>query len=112
MNTLQAGLALHTPSEVLFSGTVTSPPRFFYGTNTHAMHEAFNVRADGGGPSVEIVDNVKLAPRCPVAPGDRITVQGELIPDASHGPLVHWTHHDPAHEHLDGYIDFNGQRYA
>jgi hypothetical protein len=111
MNTLSAGLALHTPSEVAFSATVLSAPHYFYGTNTHAVHEAFEVRSDDGH-EVEIVDNVKLAPRIPVMPGDRIGVQGELVPDASHGPLVHWTHHDPSGRHEDGWLDFAGRRYA
>ena len=111
MLSLSDGLALHVPSEVTFSGVVTSSPHFFFGRNTQAMHEAFNVRSDDGH-SVEIVDNVKLAPRISVAAGDHITVRGELIPQASHGPLVHWTHHDPAHRHADGYIDFAGRRYA
>ncbi len=111
MNTLSVGLASHAPSEVTFSGTVVSKPHFFFGSNTHAMHEAFNVRSDDGH-QVEVVDNVKLAPRVPVAVGDRISVCGELVPDASHGPLVHWTHHDPAQHHQDGYIDFDGKRYA
>ena len=110
-STLAAGFATPVPSEVAFSGTVLNAPRFFYGTNTHAMHEAFDVRSDDGR-RVEIVDNVKLAPRVPVAPGDRVSVVGELVPEASHGPLVHWTHRDPAHVHADGYIDFNGRRYA
>jgi hypothetical protein len=111
LNSLSAGLARHAPSEVAFSATVTSQPHFFYGTNTHAMHEAFEVRSDDGH-EVEVVDNVKLAPRVPVVPGDRVGICGELIPDASHGPLVHWTHHDPAEHHADGYIDFAGRRYA
>jgi len=84
MNTLQAGFALRTPSEVAFGATVLTRPHFFYGTNTHAMHEAFQVRADDGH-RLEIVDNVALAPRIPVAPGDRISVQGELVPDAARG---------------------------
>jgi hypothetical protein len=108
---LAAGLGSHAPSEVAFSGTVTSQPHFFFGKNTQAMHEAFEVRSDDGH-DVEIVDNVKLAPRVPVAVGDRIGVQGELIPDASHGPLVHWTHHDPSGHHEDGFLDFDGRRYA
>jgi hypothetical protein len=109
--TLANGLASASPSEVAFSGTVLDAPRFFYGTNTHAMHEAFDVRSDDGH-RVEVVDNVKLAPPVPVAPGDRVSILGELVPETSHGPLVHWTHHDPAHVHADGYIDFNGRRYA
>jgi hypothetical protein len=111
MNTLAAGLALPVPSEVAFSGVVASAPHFFYGRNTHAMHEAFDVRSDDG-KRVEIVDNVKLAPRVPVAVGDRIGICGELVPQTSRGPLVHWTHHDPSHAHADGYIDFAGRRYA
>ena len=98
-------------SEICFGATVVSAPRFFYGSRTHAMHEAFNVRADDGR-ALEIVDNLGLAPRCPVTPGDRITVKGEFVPDGSHGPMVHWTHHDPARRHQDGYIEFNGQRYG
>jgi hypothetical protein len=111
MNSLSAGLTLGVSSEVAFSGVVVSRTHFFYGRNTHAMHEAFDVRGDDGN-RVEIVDNVKLAPRVPVAVGDRVDVEGELVPKTSHGPLVHWTHHDPAHVHVDGYIDFAGRRYA
>jgi hypothetical protein len=111
MNTLSAGLALNVPSEVEFSGVVVSRPHFFFGANTHAMHEAFVVRSDDG-QRVEIVDNVKLAERVPVQPGDHIAVCGELIPQTRHGPLVHWTHHDPAGLHPGGYIDFAGRRYA
>ncbi len=110
MNTLAAGFALHAPSEVAFDATVTSAPHYFYGSNTHALHEAFNVRSDGR--TLEIVDNVKLAPRVPVVPGDRISVVGELVPDADRGPLVHWTHHDPAGIHAPGYIELNGRQYA
>jgi hypothetical protein len=111
MNTLAAGFALGHPSEVAFSGTVTSRPHFFYGTNTHAVHEAFGVRSDDGR-RLEIVDNVALAPRVPVVVGDRVSVVGELVPDAKRGPLVHWTHHDPRGLHPDGYIDLDGRRYA
>jgi hypothetical protein len=111
MNTLASGLAAHAPSEVAFSGTVLSAPHFFFGSNTHAMHEAFDVRSDDGY-RIHVVDNVKLAPRVPVVPGDRVSIAGELVPDASRGPLVHWTHHDPAHVHEDGFIDFAGRRYA
>ncbi|MBD5604320.1 MAG: DUF3465 domain-containing protein [Candidatus Eremiobacteraeota bacterium] len=110
-STLAAGLARSGPSEVAFGATVLNAPRFFYGTNTHAMHEAFDVFSDDGH-RVEIVDNVKLAPRVPVVAGDRVGIVGELVPDTRYGPLVNWTHHDPAHVHEDGYIELNGRRYA
>jgi hypothetical protein len=111
MDSVASALARNAPSEVTFGATVLSAPHFFYGSNTHAMHEAFQVRSDDGN-ELEVVDNVKLAPRIPVTAGDHITIRGELIPNASHGPLVHWTHADPAHVHADGYIDLNGKRYA
>lgn len=111
MNTLDAGMRLTAPSEVRFGATVLSAPHFFYGSRTHAMHEAFEARADDG-VRVEIVDNVALAPRIPVVAGDRIGVQGELVPQTRYGPLVHWTHHDPDHHHQDGFIDLHGKQYA
>ena len=57
MNSLRAGLALDVPSEVRFGATVTGAPHFFYGTRTHAMHEAFGVRSDDG-VALQVVDNV------------------------------------------------------
>ncbi len=111
MNSLDAGLALRDPSEVAFSATVTSRAHFFVGSNTHALHEAFRVRSDDGH-SLEVVDNMRLAPRVPVLPGDRVLVQGELVPQGTHGPLIHWTHHDPRHVHADGFIELDGRRYA
>jgi hypothetical protein len=111
MNSLQTGFALHAQSEVNFSGTVLTRPHFFWGNRTHAVHEAFDVRADDGH-RLEVVDNVSLAPRVPVDPGDRVTIQGVLVPDAHRGPLVHWTHHDPAGHHPDGFIVLRGQVYA
>ncbi len=111
MTTVAGGLAQHAPCEVAFSATVTSAPHFFYGTNTHAMHEEFSIRSDDG-QALDVVDNVKIAPRVPVAVGDRIRLQGELVPDARPEPIVHWTHHDPRGLHPAGYIELNGMRYA
>lgn len=111
MNTLSAGLGERTPSEVDFTGTVASAPRFFSSALTHRTHEAFDVRSDDGH-RVEIVDNVTLAPRLPVVVGDRVAVRGELVPESRYGPLVHWTHRDPSGRHADGYIDYHGRRYA
>jgi hypothetical protein len=93
-----------------FTATVVSPPHFFYGSRTHAMHEAFDVVNCGN--RFEIVDNVSIAPRCPVQQGDRIEVRGELVHDPGRLPVVHWTHHDPGHHHPDGFIRLNGRLYA
>jgi hypothetical protein len=97
--------------EVRFEATVTTPPRYFVGSHTGAEHEQFDCRRDDGS-TVRIIDNVDLAPRVPVIPGDRVTVQGELVHDPGRPPIVHWTHHDPANRHVDGFIVLNGRRYA
>lgn len=111
MSSLFAALAGPLPVEVDFHATVTSPPRYFTGSFTHARHEAFDCRTDDGF-ALEVVDNVDLAPPVPVGPGDRIAVHGELVHDPGRAPLVHWTHHDPADRHPGGWIDFAGRRYA
>ena len=108
--TLASGLQCNRPVEVDFSGTVSSAPRFFFGTHTHCTHEEFGVNTTSG--PVDVIDNVALAPRVPVQPGDQIDVRGELVRDAGKAPIVHWTHHDPAHRHPDGFIRLRGQVYA
>ncbi len=96
--------------EVTFSGTVTSPARFFYGTHTRCEHETFGV-ATAAGP-MQIIDNTAIAPRVPVQPGDRIQVRGEMVHDPGRIPIVHWTHHDPQGRHPDGFIELRGRFYA
>ena len=107
---LAAAYAGKAPAFVDFTATVASPPRFFYGTRSHAMHEAFDVRSSAG--TIEVVDNVSIAPRCPVQAGDRIEIRGEMVHDPGRPPIVHWTHHDPAHRHPDGWIAFGGRVYG
>lgn len=107
---LATAIAAGRTAEVDFSGTVTGPPRFFYGTRTHCEHEAFTVTTPCG--PVDIIDNVDLAPRVPVRAGDPVDVRGEYVNDPGRGPLVHWTHHDPAHRHPDGFIRLRGRVYA
>jgi hypothetical protein len=63
------------------------------------------------GP-IDVIDNVDLAPRIPVQPGDRIEVCGEMVHDPGKLPIVHWTHHDPANRHPGGFIRFRGRLYA
>lgn len=104
--------AYHTkqPAQVDFTATVRGSPRFFYGTHTHAEHEAFTVRSPAG--PVEVVDNVKLAPALPVRNGDRVEIAGEMVHDPGHIPIVHWTHRDPAGRHPAGFIRWRGRVYA
>jgi hypothetical protein len=97
--------------QVRYSGTVLSQPRFFYSRHSHREHEQFDVRADDGS-RFSVVDNVSIAPRVPVQPGDRVTVQGELVRAHVSPPIVHWTHHDPGGRHPGGFVSLDGRVYA
>jgi hypothetical protein len=87
-----------------------SQPSFFFGTHTKCEHERFTLNTPQG--PVQIIDNVDIAPRVPVRPGDRVEVRGEMVHDPGKLPILHWTHHDPAHRHPDGFIRFQGKVYA
>jgi hypothetical protein len=97
--------------EVRYSGTVTTQPSFFTSRRSHRTHEQFDVRGDDGA-RFRVIDNVTVAPRVPVRPDDRVTVQGELVRQHHGLPIVHWTHHDPRGRHQDGFIALNGRVYA
>ena len=97
--------------EVRYTGTVTTPPIFFTSRHSHRTHEQFDVRGDDGS-GFRVVDNVSIAPRVPVQPGDRVTVQGELVRAHVTPPIVHWTHHDPGGRHPGGFVSLDGRVYA
>jgi Protein of unknown function (DUF3465) len=99
-----------SPAMVDTMATVTSRPTFFTGARTNAVHEQFSAQTPAG--PIQVIDNVDLAPRVAVAPGDSIEVCGEMVHDPGRNPVVHWTHHDPAHRHPDGFIRFRGRVYA
>lgn len=107
---LQSAYTGSRPAEVTFDASVTSNPRYFFGRRTQCMHEEFDARTSAG--AVEIVDNVGIAPRVPVQPGDRIEVRGEMVHDPGRVPIVHWTHHDPQGIHAGGFIQLRGRVYA
>jgi len=68
------------------------------------------VRLASATQTVLIDNNVSIGRRVPVAPGDAVIVHGEYVWNAQ-GGLVHFTHHDPAHTHEDGWIERTGTRY-
>jgi hypothetical protein len=108
--TLAQAVAHGRSAEVTFDGTVATAPRFV--TSRSGAHERFFVRSDDG-VYVRVADNVSIADPCPVKPGDRVEIKGEFTRSYADGsPLVHWTHHDPSGRHADGFIEFDGRRYA
>ena len=92
------------------TGTVMTQPSYFFGSHTKCEHEQFTLNTTQG--PVQIIDNVDIAPQVPVRPGDRIEACGDMVHDPGKPPILHWTHHDPAHKHPDGFIRFQGKVYA
>ncbi|MDE2573132.1 MAG: DUF3465 domain-containing protein [bacterium] len=103
--------AQRKPSEVTFSGTVTSEPLFFHSRRSGLTHEAFDV-SPPSGLRTQVVENVDVGPRVPVHRGDSVVVRGEYVRDAGETHIVHWTHHDPDGRHVGGFIVDDGRRYA
>lgn len=108
--TIAQAYTQRSPAEITFDASVTSQPTYFFGSRTRCEHEQFEAQTPAG--PVRIIDNVALAPRVAVRPGDAIRVRGELVHDRVGPPVVHWTHHDPQHRHADGFIELNGRVYA
>lgn len=72
-------------------------------------HQRFIVVLDNGH-SILIAHNIDLAPRAPVAEGDRVAFGGDYEWNED-GGVVHWTHHDPRGRHRDGWITHEGKTY-
>ena len=75
-----------------------------------SRHQRFIVSLFSGH-TVLIAHNIDLAPRVEnLRVGDKISFYGEYEWNPQ-GGVVHWTHHDPAQRHEDGWIERNGVRY-
>ena len=100
----------HHKADIEVAGTVDSEPHFFYGRSTRAWHEEFSIVTQHG-LRLDVVDNISLAPRIAVKPGDVVAVKGQLVPRAGEG-IVHDTHHCPGRGwHQGGWIQWHGARY-
>jgi Protein of unknown function (DUF3465) len=93
------------PAEVTVQGAVTMLLPDSNGSD--GPHENFDI--DVAGVTVQVIHNLDLAPRVPVAVGDTIMVHGQFEPDSS-GPIIHYTHHQTG-VHEGGYVTLNGQTY-
>ncbi len=74
-----------------------------------SRHQRFILRVTDDH-TVLVVHNIDLAPRVPLSEGDVVDVRGQYEWNAK-GGLIHWTHHDPAGRHAEGFIRHAGRTY-
>lgn len=63
-----------------------------------------------GGSTVLIAHNIDVGKRVDVREGQTIQFKGDYIWN-DRGGVVHWTHHDPAKRHADGWIRVDGATF-
>jgi hypothetical protein len=96
-----------SPVEVTVQGKVARvfPDR----QGPQGMHEKFLIELPSG-LTLEIENNIDIAPRAPVSEGDTVTIHGEYLWKQT-GGVIHYTHHDPHGRHQGGWIEVRGKRY-
>ncbi|TKB05742.1 DUF3465 domain-containing protein [Desulforhopalus sp. IMCC35007] len=75
-----------------------------------SRHQKFIVKISENF-TILIAHNIDLAPKITdLHQGDQIGFSGEYEFN-NRGGVVHWTHHDPARQHPDGWLEHNGTMY-
>lgn len=78
--------------------------------NSGSRHQRFIIKLSSG-QTVLIAHNIDLAPKIKLLKiGDTVDFHGEYEWNQK-GGVIHWTHHDPAGRHKDGWLKHNGTRY-
>ena len=96
-----------TGYQVRGSGTVA---RLLSDDNDGSRHQRFILELDSG-QTLLVAHNIDLAPRVDgLRLGDTVSFFGEYEWN-DRGGLIHWTHHDPRAEHIEGWIEHSGKRY-
>jgi len=75
-----------------------------------SRHQKFILRLNSG-QTLLVAHNIDLAPRiASLQTGDDIAFFGEYEWN-QRGGVIHWTHHDPAGRHRNGWLEHRGRRY-
>ena len=78
--------------------------------NDGSRHQRFILEVDNN-LSLLIAHNIDLAPRInELNKGDTVTFYGEYEWN-DRGGVIHWTHNDPNHRHIDGWLKHRGRTY-
>jgi hypothetical protein len=78
--------------------------------NDGSRHQRFILELDSG-QALLIAHNIDLAPRInDLGKGDTVAFNGEYEWN-SKGGVIHWTHNDPNHHHIDGWLKHRGRTY-
>jgi uncharacterized protein DUF3465 len=73
-------------------------------------HQKFIIKL-ANGQTILVSHNIDLAPRIDdLRKGDKVTIFGEYEWN-NKGGIIHWTHHDPANRHPNGWIKHQGNIY-
>lgn len=75
-----------------------------------SRHQRFIIRLDSG-QTILVAHNIDLAPRVRnLKVGGLVEFYGEYEWN-SKGGVVHWTHHDPGNNHVNGWLIYEGKVY-
>ena len=75
-----------------------------------SRHQKFIIKL-ANGQTILVSHNIDLAPRIDnLQKGTSVTIYGEYEWN-NKGGVIHWTHHDPANRHPNGWIKYQGKVY-